>query len=273
MSEASVWIDDVELQSLGVTVRLGSTEPMLPSLREQTLTVPGRHGAYDFGAYLEPREFELDCVFPRQSYVDLKLQIRSFLGMFLDAYGRPKTVKLRFGDELDKYYNVRVSGTIPIERLANLGQFTLPLTAYDPFGYSVRSSEETLTWGDTVVTFEWNYLLGNDLGGGGQTVQITSAQTRQLYVDGSMVRPTFVLKGAGKSVKISANGKSFTIADLGGATWTIDGGNYSVLKDGSNALGQMTGDFVELISGNNNVAISGTALNFALTVKYRDKYV
>lgn len=273
MSEASVWIDDIELQSLGVTVRLGSTEPILPSLRSQTLTVPSRHGAYDFGAWLEPREFELDCVFKRQSYTELKLQIRSFLGLFLDAYGRPKTVKLRFGDELDKYYNVRVSGNIPIERVANLGQFTLPLTAYDPFGYSVKSSEESLTWGDTVVTFEWNYLLGNDLGVGGNTVQITSAQIRKLYVDGTTVRPTFVLKGVGKNVKLSGNGKSFTIADLGGATWAIDGENYTVMKDGSNALTQMNGDFLELIKGSNGLKIDGENLNFELTVRFRDKYV
>lgn len=272
MSEASVWIDDIELQSLGVTVRLGSTEPILPSLRSQTLTVPSRHGAYDFGAWLEPREFELDCVFKRQSYTELKLQIRSFLGLFLDAYGRPKTVKLRFGDEPDKYFNVRVSSNIPIDRVANFGQFTLPLTAYDPFGYSERSSEEGLTWGDTKVTFEWNYLLGNDLGVGGKTVQITSAQIRKLYVDGTTVRPTFVLKGVGKNVKLSSNGKSFTIADLGGATWAIDGENYTVLKNGGNALGQMSGDFIELMNGENNLVVSGTNLNFALTVKYRDKY-
>src|SRR5690625_4940994 len=105
--EARVWIDDELLQDEGITVLLSSEEPALPSMRNISVTVPGRHGSYDFGAYFEPRNFTLNCVFPRQSYSDLKAQIREFNRLLVDAYGRPKTVKLRFGDEVDKYYNVR----------------------------------------------------------------------------------------------------------------------------------------------------------------------
>src|SRR5690606_39424173 len=92
--------------------------PALPSLRNLSITVPGRHGAYDFGAYFEPRQFTLNVVFPRQSYADLKYQIRQFNRKFVDDYGRPKTVQLRFGDEPDKYYNVRISDGISVERVA-----------------------------------------------------------------------------------------------------------------------------------------------------------
>src|SRR5690606_26069688 len=134
--ESRVWIDDVLLQDEGIAVLLSSEEPALPALRNLSVTVPGRHGAYDFGAYFEPREFTLNIVFKRQDYADLKRDIRKLNRRFVDDYGRPKTVKLRFGDEVDKYYNVRVTQAIPVERTAERGFLTLGLTAYDPYAYS-----------------------------------------------------------------------------------------------------------------------------------------
>src|SRR5690606_4911442 len=134
--------------------------------------------AYDFGGWFEPRQFTLNVVFPRQSYTDLKQQIRKFVRKFTDEYGRPKTVKLRFGDEVDKYYNVRVTQAIPVERAAERGYLSLGLTAYDPYAYSTVMADEVV-WGNEVVTFEWNYLLGMGGTGGGFTV--TSPQTIPIY--------------------------------------------------------------------------------------------
>src|SRR5690625_2110931 len=94
--------DDVLVQDEGIAVVLPSEAPAPPSMRNMGVTVPGRHGAYALGAYFEPRDFTLNCVFPRQPYDDLKAQIREFNRLLIDAYGRPKTVKLRFGDEIDK---------------------------------------------------------------------------------------------------------------------------------------------------------------------------
>ena len=88
--ESRVWIDDVLLQDKGITVLLSSDEPAIPSMRNVSVSVPGRHGAYDFGAYLEPREFTLNCVFPRQSYTDLKRHIRE-----LNQYGYTIPRKIR----------------------------------------------------------------------------------------------------------------------------------------------------------------------------------
>src|SRR5699024_278689 len=107
-AESRVWIDDELLQDAGILVLLSSEEPATPSVRNISVSVHGKHGAYDFGGYLEPREFTLNIVFPRQSYADLKRKIRAFNRRFFDDYGRPKTVKLHFGDEVDKYYNARI---------------------------------------------------------------------------------------------------------------------------------------------------------------------
>ncbi len=269
--ESRVWIDDTLLQDEGIAVLLNSEEPALPAMRNISVSVPGRHGAYDFGAYFEPREFTLNVVFPRQDYDALKYQIRNFVRRFTDNYGRPKTVKLRFGDEVDKYYNVRMAEGIPVERAAERGYLSLSLTAFDPYAYSMLTSADDVLWGDEVITFEWHYLLGRE--GALKGVKVTSPQTIKVEVDGEALRPVIEINGSATSLTISANGKSFSLPSFTNTRWTIDGQTYEVKRGSAHDLAAMTGDFIELLNGSNNVVISGSGLNFDLTIKYRDKYL
>lgn len=269
-NESRVWIDGELLQDGGITALLSTDEPATPSLRNMSVSVPGRHGAYDFGGYLGERVFKLDVVFPRQSYSDLKRQIRAFNRRFFDVYGRPKTVSLRFGDEVDKYYNVRLTSAIPIDRSAERGYASIQLTAYDPYAYSTVNAND-VTWGSEVVTFEWSYLLG--MGGTAGGERITRAQTIPIYVDGESLRPVIEINGRANGLTISANGQSFKLPNFTATKWTIDGDRYVVLRNGVEDLGAMTGDFIELLHGDNDVEISGSALDFDLTIKYRDRYV
>src|SRR5690625_82856 len=267
--ESRVWIDDYLLQDEGITVLLPSEEPALPSIRNISVSVPGRHGAYDFGGYLEPREFSLRVVFPRQSYSDLKRQIRAFNRRFIDEYGRPKSVRLRFGDEVDKEYYVRLTQGMPVERAAERGFITVGLTAFDPYAYSTVNASE-VTWGSEVVTFEWSYLLGMDGTGGRHTV--TRPQTIPIYVDGEALRPVIEIDGSADGLTIGANGKSFELPNFSATEWIIDGENFVVKRNGVEDLGALEGDFIELFNGDNNVEISGSSLDFEITIKYRDKY-
>lgn len=269
--ESRVWIDDQLLQDEGIAVLLNSAEPAMPAMRNISVSVPGRHGAYDFGAYFEPREFTLNVVFPRQSYADLKYQIRQFVRKFTDEYGRPKTVKLRFGDEVDKYYNVRLTESIPVERAAERGYLSLGLTAYDPYAYSLLDSSQDVLWGDELVTFEWHYLLGME--GALKGVKITAPRTINVDIDGESLRPVIEINGSASSLTISANGKSFSLPAFSNTRWTIDGQTYEVKRGSTHDLAAMTGDFIELLNGSNDIVINGSGLNFNLTIKYRDKYI
>lgn len=269
-TETNVWIDDYLIQDEGITVLLNSEEPALPGLRNLNVTVPGRHGDYDFGAYFESRQFTLNCVFPRQSYTDLKAQIRVFVRRFLDDYGRPKTVKLRFGDEVDKFYNVRLSGGIDPERVAERGFFALELTAHDPYAYSEVSNEE-ITWGSEVITFEWTYLLGT--GGTGGGVSINAPTTLDAYVYGELLRPVIEISGSATSMTVSANGKSFSLPAFTNTAWVIDGENYTVTRNGNYDLAALTGDFIALTHGDNVINVTGTGLDVQMTIKYRNKYL
>lgn len=268
---SNVWIDDVLLQDeFEADVLLNSEEPALPALRNLSVTVPGRHGAYDFGAYFEPREFTLNIVFKRQDYADLKRDIRKLNRMLIDEYSRPKTLKLRFGDEVDKYYNVRVTQAIPVERAAERGFITLGLTAFDPYAYSTVMADEVV-WGSEIITFEYNYLLG--MGGTGGGFKVTSPHTIPIYVDGESLRPIIEIDGSANGLTISANGKSFKLPNFSATEWIIDGENFVVKRNGAEDLSAMSGDFIELLHGDNNVTITGTAMNFDITIKYRDKYI
>ncbi len=269
--ESRVWIDDTLLQDEGIAVLLNSEEPALPAMRNISVSVPGRHGAYDFGAYFEPREFTLNVVFPRQSYADLKYQIRQFVRKFTDEYGRPKTVKLRFGDEVDKYYNVRLTESVPVERAAERGYLSLGLTAFDPYAYSMLSSADDVLWGDEVITFEWHYLLGME--GALKGVQVTTPRSIIVKIDGEPLRPVIEINGSAIGLTISANGKSFKLPNFTNTRWIIDGQTYEVVRNGKHDLSAMSGDFIELLHGDNGVKISGTVLNFEITFKYRDKYL
>ncbi len=268
--ESRVWINDYLLQDEGITVLLDSAEPALPAVRNLSVTVPGRHGAYDFGGYFEPREFTLNCVFPRQSYTELKRQIRAFVRRFVDDYGRPKTVKLRFGDEVDKYYNVRITDVIDVERAAERGFFALQLTAHDPYAYSTVANDE-IVWGSEVITFEWHYLLG--MGGTGGGVTINAPTTIDTYVEGERLRPVVEISGSATALTIDANGRAFSLPSFTNTAWVIDGENYTVTRNGNYDLAALTGDFIELVHGDNTIDVSGSNINVQMTIKYRDKYL
>ncbi len=269
-NESRVWIDDVLLQDGGIAVTLSSQEPALPDVRNQSVVVPGRHGAYDFGGYFEPREFALNCVFPRQSYTDLKRSIRKLNGLLTDSYSRPRTVKLRFGDDANVYYNARLtSGYIP-ERSAERGFFTLVFAAHDPYAYSTVTNAEIL-WGSEVIDFTADYLLGTQ--GSGKVTQVNGTTTLTETVNGDLLRPIFVIKGSVASATFSANGKTFTLPSFTNTEWIIDGDNYEVLRNGNPDLSAMTGDFIEFINGDNSVNITGSGMNFTVEIRFRDRYM
>lgn len=270
VTESLVYVDDFCLQDLGLSVRLSSSEPALPNIRNQSVVVPNRHGAFDYGGWLEPREFVLNCVLNRRAnYTELKQAIRDLNALFIDEWGRPKTVRLAFGDEPSVHYNVRLTDGVQMERIAKQGIFSLTLTAFDPYAYSNVSSEEVV-WGSDDIYFTATYKLGHENVG---TVRITAPTTIKSTVDGGALRPTFELVGTATSVQMSANNKSFSLGAFSNATIIIDGANFSVHKDGISTLALMSGDFLELLNGENTIQITGSVMNFDLRVKFRDKYI
>lgn len=143
--------------------------PILPPTVDRIMSVPGKNGAYDFGADLGPRSISLECgIVETDIIITAQLQevARNFATHLVDIYGKPKTVELRFDREPDKYYMVRYSGNLPIEELVAMGYFTLPLVAFDPYAYGDEriitiGGPNTFFYGPTFPTIIDQYTILN----------------------------------------------------------------------------------------------------------------
>lgn len=136
--------------ALGLQLLRGYADPALPSTRNRTVTIPGRHGAWDFGADLESREMALECaLLGATTDSGLAALVRALTAVLLDANGMPVDCALVFTKEPTKTYTVRYSGTLPLARLcgASLGMLSLPLVAHDPYAYG-----DEVTTAATVTT-------------------------------------------------------------------------------------------------------------------------
>jgi len=131
-------------RELGLVMLRESQRPILPGTMDKTMHIPGRHGAWDFGAELDARVFELECAFVTKNRVELQQRITALAAHLVDSYGRPRKLELRFDVQPDRYWIVRYAGRLPVERVAGLGRFTLPLVAFDPFAYGPDRVYETV---------------------------------------------------------------------------------------------------------------------------------
>jgi len=264
-----ITLDGKKPNELGFMVLSGHSHPILPETVENTLSIPGRHGQYHFNSHLNTRTFEIPCgIVQQKTWGDLQQIVRGIASFFVDSYGKPREIKLQFDYEPDKFYYVRYTNSLPIERLVKLGKFTLALTAYDPFSYFLYQSDEIIMDSDIPVLSDifWNTGSVNHL--------ITHPQTIEFVNSGTLViRPTFIIEGSASSLTLTMNGKSLSLPSFSNTTYEINGENYMVRKSGVNDLKSMTGDFLELMPGFNQLSVSGTSLNFNLSVIYRFKYL
>lgn len=123
-------------QELGIVMLRSSQRPILPSTVDRTLPIPGRAGQRDFGADLSYRQFDLECAINTKDPYELQQRVMELAAHLVDSYGRPKELELRFDIRPDQFFRVRYSGNAPIDRVAGLGTFTLPLVGFDPFAYA-----------------------------------------------------------------------------------------------------------------------------------------
>lgn len=257
-------------KELNLIMGYDSERPVAPGTRDYLMEIPGKPGAWDFGADREALSFNLVCGVFQKDRASLQQTIRNLASHLFDEHGKPRTMKLIFEYEPNKYYNTRYSGSLPIDRIIGYGQFTLPLTAFDPDAYSTITNDEIL-WGSEIITFRDDYLMGTT---GGQTYDITRSQIVTVTVNGNRsLRPMFVISGRASSVTFQANGKSFSLPSFLNDTWIIDGDKWTVRKNGENALDDMEGDFIKLLSGDNDIEVSGSGMNFTLEIRFRDRYV
>jgi predicted phage tail component-like protein len=268
-TRSTAFINGIDFAEYGVRVLAGGQHDALPETRDRTITIPGRHGAYDYGADLGPRQFELKCgLIDAIDPADLQVKIRKLVNELTDAYGRPKTVRLTFSEEPDKYYAVRYTGRVGVDRIHRLGFFSIPFTAFDPMARSVVTSDQIIMGSDTPIMsdFMWGTGLSERV--------IKYPQTFTIINNGSTaIRFSFNVTGSGEGVKISANGRTFTLGTFADKTIDVNGVNYTVKVDGVTDLTGTSGDFVELMPGVNDVTVEGWALDMTISESLVYEYI
>jgi phage-related protein len=158
---------------------------------------------------------------------------------------------------------------IPLERLLKLGKFTLALTAFDPFAYSIQNA------GDSQL--DSNLILDSDIHLDPNEYSFTVASQRTISVNnyGTMnVSPITNITGSFSTLTISANGKTFSFSEaMSSNTLTIDHDKMTAKQGSDNKLSFVTGDFLTLIPGDNSITISGTGLNCTIDFVFAPKFI
>ncbi|OJD90267.1 hypothetical protein A9485_08515 [Bacillus cereus] len=252
----SLTIDGKSLNQLGLALLPGFQHPAAPPIRDYTVSIPGRPGAYYFGSDIDPLQFNLPLIIkPQEDRYKLAATIRKMVSVFIDSYGKPKQVKLIYDYEPDKYYLVRYSGSMPIDRYFRMGKFELPLVAYDPYAYAnpdaydakaKQEYDKGLVYNSGIVYpnttgFQWVYPTHYS---GVQNHSHYEAPFK-LIIKGRCKNPKITNLNSGVWIQIT---ETFNDNDQ----LIIDAKTWTVVKNGNtNLLTKFKGDFIQLTEGEN----------------------
>lgn len=261
-------LDDKYFSDFGpIREVVGHSNPATPEFTQKTVSIPGRAGDWDFGHEIGTRSFNIPLKYLVNDKYERQRILNDLVAFLFDEYGKPITRKLYFDYEPDKYYNVKLASRIEPERLMFTNTFTLQFKADNPYKNFILPSNE-IVWGAD-IPFMSDILLDT----GGSLGTITSAQTISILNQGTLAKPlSITVQGSGTNVTFSKGSQSFSLGTFSDKTIVIDGETYSVYLDGEETISTLTGDFITLNTGVNNIQISGTGLNLTLTESLTYQY-
>lgn len=264
-------LDGKPLSTWGIIQEFYEEHPITQEIEQQTVKIAGVDGFYDFGSKSGCRPFSFPLAKIEKNSVVMQNKMTEFVGFLLDEYGKPREMKLVFAYEPNKYYLVKLAEMISLRRLHTVNKFTLNIVAYDPWKYSVANNKE-IAWGSDEIDFTMDYLFGTV---GGEVHTITSNKKIVETVNGYAIRPVFLLDGTGTNVSISVNGKVINIGTFSNTEWVIDCEKYTIVRNGLNGIGSLSGplETIELLPGDNEIAINGAGMNLTFETSFRDKYM
>ena len=264
---AVLTIGGVSPKELGLGTFRNSQRPILSSTVDNTVTIPGMHGAYDFGATMGPKQFEIECAFMEKNHIELQRRVSAFAAFLLDGDGRPRTMDIVFVNSPDRKYAVRYVGSLDIDRISGLGTFALPFTAFDPFAYSKQNTDELLTW-DTDYTWEDDFAWGDSY-----NFAFNSPETVQINNFGTLnVEPLIVVTGSFNTLSLTTGGVEFKFNTPFNGTLEINYKRKTVKSGNQNVLQNTNAKFGKLPPGTSDLIVNGTNLNISVDVIFNAKY-
>lgn len=223
------------LNPLGVQVTRDNREEILPSVKNYTEKIPGKHGEQKFKSELKGKILELTVVTDEMETPEDKIRLKELYRKYLDPLNGERS--LVFANDIERQYKVRYSGKIDIENYPTWLKFVIPFKMSSPF---IQSSFENIQ------------------AGSGSIENKGDIETPiQIMITGSTTNPSLTFNGE----KLSYNG---TIKS--GETLTIDTAKRTAKIGNTNVLDNWCKKFpmlkpkksINVVMGN-NIAIKWKA--------------
>lgn len=120
-------------ERFGIQLESEPLDVILPPLRSRKMTIPQRHGAYDYGAkYYSERGLRLDCVTIRTL---ARADVREISFMLSTKS------EIRIWNEPEKYYVGRIYDSASLDQLRTIGNKFILTFVCEPFAYGITRSE------------------------------------------------------------------------------------------------------------------------------------
>ncbi len=119
------------LSPLGVLITRDNREEILPTIKNYTEKVPGKHGEYKFKSEIKGKILELTVVTDEGLTPTQKQDLKNLFAQYLSPLNGEKS--LTFADDIERQYKVRYSGRINIENYPTWFKFVIPFKMSSPF--------------------------------------------------------------------------------------------------------------------------------------------
>lgn len=249
--------------------------PLLPAARKQEIEVAGMDGTLDFGIITYGnRPIRVLLQYVGDTFADLRLKSREIaFWLSQSTYKR-----LIFDDEPDKFYLAKVYDEVGlvVEDLLEFGKATVTFEC-QPFAYSVDED----VWFDRVMTDA--EIIQN----GGTYKVFPVIEITPISLSGDMdeaVEVTGVFDPAAPVLVTTVTNPAITIGDntllytgtlTDGQTLIIDTAKWQATKGGLNVLNMITGDWLFLDAGDNELSFTDETSECGTTIKitYRKRWL
>lgn len=136
-------------KSMGIPSRM-AVENRIPSLRNSTAEIAGKHGVVDFGSKFSEREIDIECLIPYCRTQAELLALKDKLAGWLNPDNG--VCELRLDSEPDRVYYARLRDGVSFERITRKSaSFSIPFFCPDPYAYAAEDEVFTLTEDGTVT--------------------------------------------------------------------------------------------------------------------------
>lgn len=256
-------------EDFGLFVEMNHKNPSQPQFSHRTLHIPGTSGLLDFGAEIESRsgiEIPLNGLIKTEE--DTSVTLNMINKFFFDEFKQPRFIKTIYDYEPSKYVWLKVESNFHLDRSTIVRKFSIPFVQHDDNKYSVAEAKE-IVWGSQKIDFKADYFLGNT-GSGADKRKITANTTLNPFLEGLALQPYFEINGTATNLKISCAGRTLNIGTFSNKKIEVDTENDVIYENGVESDFGL-GEFY--FAPGQSVSITGSNMNFEMTVHYRDIYM